>query len=479
MLSVVSQFIFGTSGLFGSHGQHSGPKSSTWKDKSLCFDLRTQDLELEGGEQLIGCFYPIEDVKGNQDELGLMKVTNLRLIWICCKKKRVNLSIGWRTVSLAYEHCLKDALGGTSTSLFVLTKYESTKYEFVFNRQLSQGDIWNNNSQDNWTAISQLRKFSQEKGSLISHLSPMYLDDPFEVVFKVWQAYKQTHLFRHCRSNLTHLLSRDISTGDSSVVELRDINKLPSEQIIELFSGVVQSESRSVRYVGTLMLTNIRVIWIDDTLPLRNLSIPYIRVDNIKLKQGDRIVVNTFDYLASSTHVEFRVQKGSSSGGLAMSMAPKPIRTIFEQMQNLCTLYRSRPRFGPESCEQSINFMSHLRPMEHYLDSMDESMVRAMQNFGPEPDRGRPSGGQAEAQQGAHTRAEELPAGGPNGDVDIDNDDQDQQDELDRYGSKLLSYMNEQPIHLDNELVYSRELGLAIEKPANGLDMRRVWHIEV
>lgn len=276
MFSAFSQFIFGSSGLFGSHNQHGGIKSSTWKDKSLCFDLRSQDLELDRGEQLIGSFFPIEDVKGNQDEFGLMKVTNLRLIWICCKKKRVNLSIGWRTVSLAYEQNLKDALGGSSTSLFVLTKYESTKYEFVFNRQSNQTDIWTGGGgQESWNAMAQLRKFSQDKPSLISHLSPMYLDDPFEVVFKVWQAYKQTNLFRHCRSNLTHLLSKDLSQGSN--IELSDVNKLPSEEIIEVFPGIIQSESRSTKYIGTLMLTNIRIIWIDETLPLRNLSIPYIR----------------------------------------------------------------------------------------------------------------------------------------------------------------------------------------------------------
>lgn len=285
MFSAFSQFIFGSSSLFGSnHSRHGPAKGSSWKDKSLCFDLRLQELELDRGEQLIGCFFPIEDVKGNQDELGLLKITNLRLIWICCKKRRVNLSIGWRTVTLAYEQNLKDALGVATTSLFVMTKYESTKYEFVFNRRASassmgqSADPSDETSPDDWNA---LRKFSHEKPTLISHLSPMYLDDPFEVVFKVWQAYRQTGLFRHCRSNVAHLLASGSQL--QSGLKLSDVNRLPSEEIIEVFPDVVQSESRSIRYNGTLMLTNVRLIWIDESLPPRNLSIPYTRGEFLPL----------------------------------------------------------------------------------------------------------------------------------------------------------------------------------------------------
>ena len=292
MFSALSHFIFGSASFFGSHGQSDGggrgSPSSTWKDKKLCFDLRSSDLELDKGEQLIGCFYPIEDVKGNQDELGLMKATNLRLIWICCKKKRVNLSIGWRTVTLVYEQNLKDTLCGSSTSLFILSKYDSTKYEFVFSKKSGQNDIWmgvgSGGNPDNWNIIAQLKQFSQDKTSLISHLSPMYMDDPFEVVFKVWQAYKQTHLFRQCRSNLQQLLSSPENATDpvgqpqqKASFKVVDVNKLPSEEIIEIFSGVAQLETRTLKHMGTLLLTNVRIIWLDDLLPLRNLSIPYIR----------------------------------------------------------------------------------------------------------------------------------------------------------------------------------------------------------
>ena len=348
MFSIFSQFIFGTSNFLSGrapakaaatgsstasakqaqsqndkHNQQypasASIKSASWRDKSLCFDLRSHELELNRGEQLIGCFYPIEDAKGNSSEFGVMKLTNMRLIWICLRKRRVNLSIGWRTVSLVYEQNLKDPLGGSRTSLFVLTKFESTKYEFMFNKptQLDETNLnWPQPKADderdtlgfrnNFEAAEQLRKFCSDKstGAQITHLSPDHLDDPFDAVSKVWQAYKQTQLFRHCRSNLPNLFKPDsnqsraidgdlgnqlskaesgraspsrMSIARTLKTRFSDIESLPSEEMLELLPDIVLSESRAVKYVGTLVLTDVRIIWFDSELPMRNLSIPYIR----------------------------------------------------------------------------------------------------------------------------------------------------------------------------------------------------------
>lgn len=276
MLSLFSQFIFGNAGFFGGQGSSSSPSC---RDKNLCFDSRPSELELDIGEQLIACFFPIEDVKGNPDEVGVLKVTNLRLIWICCDKKRVNLSIGWRTVSLAFEQNLKNSLGATVTSLCVLSKFESTKCEFVFNKMPAYDYIWNGQI-DSESALVELRRFLKSDRTLIAgFLTPMYLVDPFEVVFNVWQAYKRTHSFRHCRSNLTDLFSPTYmnQAQSKSPIRVDEINRLAGEEILDVYGGIIQSETRLVKYTGTLILTNIRLIWVDDALLLRNLSIPYVR----------------------------------------------------------------------------------------------------------------------------------------------------------------------------------------------------------
>lgn len=512
MFSALSQFVFGASSLFSSSHEKStdGIKTSTWKDKKLCFDLRSHELELTRGEQLIACFYPIEDVKGNQDEPGLLRVTNLRLQWICCKKKRVNLSIGWRTVTLTYEQNLKDTLCLNSTSLFVLSKYESTKYEFVFTKMGQQvnSDIWSclgeapaggaAGSRADWRALAQLRKFAKDRNSPAAHLSPMYLDDPFDVVFKVWQSYKQTHLFRHARSNLTYLVGlnssplandeedNDESGGKSSgpagvptSLHLSDINRLPSEEIIEVFSSIGQNESRVVKYSGSLVLTNIRLIWVDEAIYMRNLSIPYIRIDSIKLRQGERIQVNTYDYLASSTHVEFQALRGGASA--TNSNSNKATKLIFEQIQNLYLLYKSKPRYGPESCEENLIFMSNLRPIEQYFEAVDKSMLKALENFGPEAQAAKLSYGEkANSKDSENIRKILTGTLVARDDDDDDDDDVERaENDLSGYTTKLVNYLNEQPLELDNELIYSADLGLAMEKPASGANINSIWRIEV
>jgi len=271
MLSIFSNLVTKSSNLF--RGQKGNVKSLTWRDEGLYFDLSSTDLEINHGEQLIASFFPIEDVKGNQDELGLLVVTNLRLVWICCSKKRINLSIGWRTISLVFEQNLKDPLGLPITSLCVLSKHDSSKYEFVFSKMSSREVL---SGQDNWEALAQLKKFRQGNKSLsVGYLTPMYLEDPFQVTYKVWQSYKRTHLFRHCRSNLTNLL--DVSSRNQPSIEAHELNCLPGEETIDIYHRIQQSESRAIKYTGTLILTNVRLIWIDGVLIQRNISIPYTR----------------------------------------------------------------------------------------------------------------------------------------------------------------------------------------------------------
>lgn len=253
--------------------------STNWRDKSLCFDLRNSDLQLDQGEQLLASFFPIEDIKGNQDELGVLKITNLRLIWVRCDKKRVNLSIGWRTISLAFEQTIKDSLGALTTSLCLIAKHNTTKYEFIFNKIAAFSEsVWSC-QEENWRVLTELKRlYRNDKHIIIDHLTPMYLADPFDVVQKVWTAYKQTSLFRSCRSNLAHLLTTtDISEPSLAQTLAKGINRLPSEELIDTYTDVVQEEPKNIKTFGVFVLTNIRLLWIDQSLPLRNLSIPYMR----------------------------------------------------------------------------------------------------------------------------------------------------------------------------------------------------------
>lgn len=41
----------------------------------------------------------VEDVKGNNGDRGILRVTNLRLIWHAITTPRINLSIGYKTIT--------------------------------------------------------------------------------------------------------------------------------------------------------------------------------------------------------------------------------------------------------------------------------------------------------------------------------------------------------------------------------------------
>lgn len=495
MLSLFSQFIFGNSSLFGD-GSNNNPTNSpasailsgwptsssssaanfsNWKDKSLCFDLRQSNLEVNHGERLIACFFPIEDIKGNPGEMGLLKVTNLRLIWISCNKKRVNLSIGWRTVSLTFEQNLKDYFGAPCTNLCVLTKYESTKYEFVFakmhnttNNTISGdndvSEFFSTINKENWDAIIHLKKMITKKMITVTHLTPMYLVEPFGVVFKVWHSYKQTHLFRHCRANLSLSLfvkkssqiGQDLSAQQQlsqvDTMTIGEINKLPGEVILDTYPGILHIESKSAKSLGILTLTNVRLIWVDESLRLKNYSIPFIRIESVKLKQSDKIVINTLDYLATSNQIELRVQKVTPGNSDQIKLT----KVIFEQLQNLHALFKEKPKFGPESCEDCINYISYLKPIEFYFNSIEDNLMLR------DADRDYESKGQARnylvdvdmRNQVVQVGSQDLTSVAKLSEEDGLIDQTEEQ--LKSCSAKLKSYLNEQPIDCDEQLIFSK-----------------------
>lgn len=283
MLTALSQFIFGNSGgLFGRGRGGSGQS----KDRRICFDLRSSELELESGEILLAAFFPIEDVKGNPDKMGLLKVTNLRILWICVDNKALNLSIGWNTVSLVFEQNYKDAFGDPIGALVLMTSQESSNYEFVFMKMRNNND---DGTAESWFATNYWIPAMLDR-KLFVQLTPNNQVDCYDVIFTVWKGYTESLLFRECQTNIVDLIpplaqgESAASLGNSSkqrVAQLTreaiNFSKLPTEETIHVYGGVIYVESRDNQHVGTLVLTNIRILWIDDKITVRNISIPYTR----------------------------------------------------------------------------------------------------------------------------------------------------------------------------------------------------------
>lgn len=157
----------------------------------------------------------------------------------------------------------------------------------------------------------------------------------------------------------------------------------------------------------------------------------------MKVKQN-KILIKTLDYLATSNHIELGLEKTHKAA---------KIKLMLEQIQNLYSLYKTKPKFGPESCEESLIYMSHLRPAEHYLESsFDGSAMRNVENFGPEMNRTYPVEVSRSSELKRFSQAHDL----------ADSGIEDTENELSKYSVKLNSYLDDRPIARDKEIMYSK-----------------------
>lgn len=84
------------------------------------------------GETEIDSISAVEDTKGNNGDKGSLLITNLRLIWRSSRAAKTNLSIGYNCVVAINVKSASSRLRGNTQALYVMTKYQETKFEFIF-----------------------------------------------------------------------------------------------------------------------------------------------------------------------------------------------------------------------------------------------------------------------------------------------------------------------------------------------------------
>ena len=136
-----------------------------WQDREIRFDTKMDQLEMRSGELQIDSINSVEDTKGNNGEKGSLSITNLRLIWICHRNSRINLSIGYNAVVSINIRTANSRLRGNtqanpaataaatrtqsnpgphpnlrgdSQALYVMTKFNNSRFEFVFTNLVRQ-----------------------------------------------------------------------------------------------------------------------------------------------------------------------------------------------------------------------------------------------------------------------------------------------------------------------------------------------------
>lgn len=204
-----------------------------WQDRDIRFDATSAELAFRPGEKLIESYSKVEDTKGNTGEVGKFLVTNLRLIWQSISKPRINLTIGFSCISTITNRMIHTKLRGKNEALYMMTKVNGTRYEFIFIR------------------LEPVVGISREM---------------VEIVGKVCKAYVSTRLYRDLR-----LRSAIIAPTH------KQLKMLQSEQIYNTIQGVWNLSSDQGN-LGTMYLTNIRIVWHANMNELFNISLPFIQV---------------------------------------------------------------------------------------------------------------------------------------------------------------------------------------------------------
>lgn len=243
-------------------------------------------MKMRAGEHLIDRLDSIEDTKGNNGDRGRLMVTNLRLLWHSQSLPRVNLSVGYNCIISICTKTAQSKLRGTTEALYVLTKCNNTRFEFIFTN-LVPG-------------------------------SPRL----FTSVIAVHRAYETTKMYRELKLR-------------GALISNKTLRLLPQEQVYDKINGVWNLSSDQGN-LGTFFITNVRLVWHANMNETFNVSIPYLQMKTVKIRD-------------SKFGLALVIESSQQSGGYVLGFRIDPAEKLQEavkQIQSLHRVYSACPVFG-------------------------------------------------------------------------------------------------------------------------------------
>eukprot|EP00794_Sanderia_malayensis_P003122 gene3122-3590_t len=265
-----------------------GPSSDLWEDRDVRFDITLNQMKTRPGETIIDRLESVEDTKGNNGDRGKMLVTNLRIIWHSMAMPRVNLSIGYSCVLSANVKTAVSKLRGQTEALYILTKCNNTRFEFIFT--------------------------SLVPGSLRL----------FSTVLAVFRAYETSKLYRELKLR-------------GALIYNKQLRLLPLEQVYDKVNGVWNLSSDQGN-LGTFYITNVRLVWHANMNDSFNVSIPYLQMKSVRIRDSK---------FGLALVLETTQQSGGYVLGFRVDPAEKLQDTV-KEIQNLYRVYSACPIFGVE-----------------------------------------------------------------------------------------------------------------------------------
>merc|ERR1719161_3285545 len=253
-----------------------------------------------------------------------MIVTNLRLMWTSAKSACTNLSIGLNCMSGVSIRLVNSKLRGNSQAMFVMTRFNSTRFEFIFT-------------------------------SLVKN-SPRL----FTTVQAVFKSYETTKLYRDLKLR-------------GAIIKEKELIMLPNEQVYDKIGGIWNLSSDQGN-LGTFFITNVRVVWFAVLAENFNVSMPYLQIKSINVRNskfGQALVIET----------------SASSGGYILGFRvdpPEHLEQLHLQITNLWRVFSKNPVFGVEHTvekgEEEENSQQPVRVIEDDVqivenDDLDPCML--------------------------------------------------------------------------------------------------------
>ena len=234
----------------------------------------------------------VEDTKGNNGDRGELSITNLRIVWWSHRQRKTNLSIGYNCIISLNIKIANSRLRGNTQALYVLTKFNGSRFEFIFTNLVRN--------------------------------SPRL----FTTVQSVFRAYETTKLYRDLKLR-------------GAIIRDRELILLPHEQVFKHISGVWNLSSDQGN-LGTFYITNVRMVWHANLAENFNVSIPYLQIKTIRVRDskfGKALVVET-------------VQR---SGGYILGFRVDPaerLEEVYQELHSLHQIYSVNPIFGIDYVEE-------------------------------------------------------------------------------------------------------------------------------
>lgn len=288
---------------------------TVWQDREIRFDVRLNQLTLRRSEFEIDSINSVEDTKGNNGEKGQLIITNLRIIWLSHSDVKTNLSIGYNCIlSHKVSNVQSKLNGNNSSALYIMTKYNNSRFEFIFTSLVK-------NSPRLFTSISSTIK-----------------------------SYETTRLYRELKLR-------------GAIIHNKNLLLLPDEQVYNIVDNVWNLSSDQGN-LGCLYITNIRIVWFAGLAENFNVSIPYIQISNVKIKDSK------FGYALV-------IETSRMSGGYVLGFRIDPINklnNVKQEIDNMYSIYSDNPILGIKVSNENKP-IHNIVPLQRIIDDIQITQV--------------------------------------------------------------------------------------------------------